>query len=246
MNRETARQEIRSRISCKDFLEKSKSGLFCCPFCGSGNGPSGTGALKVYEDTNTWTCFSCHKSGDVIDLYQQAHGVGFNEALSLLAQEIGLTIDKPEIYEVRKNAARKAADSPADAPNDEKSKITHLDIKSRQKAAESQTEAYADYTAYFEQCRQRLEDPAAIDYLRMRGICYSTAAAYGIGFDPAADPANAPGATGSEYKPHPAPRIIIPTHPGHYIGRSIDPTMQKFQKLNSNFLREWDDSLILL
>lgn len=241
MNRETARQEIRSRISCKDFLEKSKNGFYCCPFCPSGHGPNGTGALKLY-DTNTWTCFSCHKSGDVIDLYQQANNVGYNEALSLMAQEIGLTIDKPEVYggkytsaesTAHRNTARNAPDSPADALNGEKGKITHLDNKSRQKAAESQTEAYADYTAYFEQCRQRLEDPAAIDYLRMRGISYSTAAAYGIGFDPAADPASAPGATGSEYKPHPAPRIIIPTHPGHYIGRSIDPTMQKFQKLNS-------------
>ena len=163
MNRETARQEIRSRISCKDFLEKSKNGLYCCPFCESGNGPNGTGALKVY-DTNTWTCFSCHKSGDVIDLYQQANNVGYNEALSLMAQEIGLTIDKPEVYSGKytsaesadhRNTARNAPDSPADAPNDEKGKITHLDNKSRQKAAESQTEAHADYTAYFEQCRQR-------------------------------------------------------------------------------------------
>jgi replicative DNA helicase len=38
---------------------------------------------------------------------------------------------------------------------------------------------------------------------------------------------------GDEYKPHPAPRIIIPTCDGHYIGRSIDPNTPKaFAKMN--------------
>lgn len=92
MDRETARQEVRSRISCKDYLTKSKSGLYDCPYCGSGSGPHGTGALKVY-DTNTWYCHACHKGGDVIDLYQRETGADYNTALSLLAQEIGVTID---------------------------------------------------------------------------------------------------------------------------------------------------------
>lgn len=92
MDRETARQEIRNRIRCQTYLKKSKSGLFECPYCGSGTKRHKTGALKVY-DTNTWTCHACHKSGDVIDLYREQTGADYNTALSLLAQEIGITID---------------------------------------------------------------------------------------------------------------------------------------------------------
>ena len=110
MDRETARQEIRSRISCKDYLTKSKSGLYCCPFCRSGTGSHGTGALKVY-DTNTWTCHSCKRSGDVIDLYQQATGADYNTALSLLADEIGVTIDP-----YRPTAAADFAPAPKNDP----------------------------------------------------------------------------------------------------------------------------------
>ena len=92
LDRDRARQEIRTRISCKDYLVKSKAGLYECPYCGSGNGPHGTGALKVY-DTNTWHCFACQKSGDVIDLFRRETGADYNTALSLMAQEIGITID---------------------------------------------------------------------------------------------------------------------------------------------------------
>ena len=59
--------------------------------------------------------------------------------------------------------------------------------------------------------------------MQARGIRPATAAACNIGFDPAADPANVPGATGDEYKPYPTPRIIIPCTKDFYIARSIDP-----------------------
>ena len=101
MERENAIREIRRRVKCTDYLTKSKSGLYCCPFCGSGDGPKETGGLKYYPDTNTWTCFACKGkgepkySGDVFDLYQQATGADFNTALTLLAQEAGIVIDAP-------------------------------------------------------------------------------------------------------------------------------------------------------
>ena len=218
MDRETARQEIRTRINCKDYLTKSKSGLYDCPYCGSGSGAHGTGALKVY-DTNTWYCHACHKSGDVIDLYQQETGADYNTALSLLAQEIGVTIDP-----YRPDARADFAPAPQNAPtggrrsdfNGQGDVNTPPAAKAPQSGAESPTEATADYTAYYRECRQRLNDPAAAEYLQRRGISLDTAAAYWIGYDPAADPANAPGAGADTQKPHPCPRLIIPTSAGHY------------------------------
>lgn len=224
MDREQARQEIRSRISCKDYLTKSKSGLYCCPYCGSGTGTHGTGALKLYS-TNTWTCHACKKSGDVIDLYQQQTGADYNTALSLLADEIGITIDP-----YRPAAAADFAPAPkndrTERPQSDFNGAGNIkpldDAKSPQRGAETPTEGNIDFTAYYQECRERLTDPAAAAYLQSRGISLETAAAYWIGYDPAADPAQSN---------RPCPRLIIPTSKAHYIGRRIDG-QKDFAKLN--------------
>lgn len=241
MDRESARQEIRSRIKCADYLRKSKgANMYCCPFCGSGTGPHGTGALKVYN-TNTWTCHACKKSGDVIDIYRQQNGLDYNTALSLMAGRIGITIDayNPAAEAGFVTAPRKMhAERPTSDFNGEADINAQTDTKTQQRAAETQIEGTADYTAYYEECRRKITDPAAAAYLQSRGISTETAAAYWIGYDPAADPANAPGATKNDelfgvYKPHKCPRIIIPTSRAHYIGRSIDPEGPKeYSKLN--------------
>lgn len=236
MERETARQEIRSRIKCTDYLTKSKSGLYCCPHCGSGTGTNGTGAVKYYPDTNTYFCHACKTSGDVIDLYQLETGADYNTALSLLAQEIGIDIDP-----YRPTAAEDFATAPKnDRTGGRRSDFggqgnteTHPEPKSAGEAVKTPKTANADFTGYYQECRERLTDPAAVAYLQRRGIDPATAAAYWIGFDPAADPANAPGAGADAAKPHPCPRIIIPTSKAHYIGRSIDPATPKaFSKMN--------------
>lgn len=212
MDRETARQEIRRRISCTAYLEKSKSGMYCCPFCGSGKGTHGTGAVKVY-DTNTWTCHSCKKSGDVFDLMQEHFDTDFNGALAMAASELGIEIE-----------SYKASESPY-SHGRKKNDISHgVTDKAAEKAP--CRPAQTDYTAYYDECAGRLiNSPEAIAYLQERGISAGTAAALHVGYDPEADPA------GSGHK---APRIIMPTTAGHYAARSIDPNMPKaYRKMNN-------------
>ena len=207
MDRETARQEIRRQVSCKKYLRKSRGGQYICPFCGSGTGNHATGALSLYE-TNTWHCFSCDRSGDVIDLYRQDTGADFPTALSLLADEAGIIIDE---Y------------TPASPQADFKEQGQDNKPAANKSPAEA-TENPTDYTPYYLQCRERITDPAAADYLKNRGISTDTAKAYYLGFDPQADPAGTN---------HPCPRLIIPTSKAHYIGRSTDPnTPPAFQKMN--------------
>lgn len=250
--RENARQEICTRIKCTDYLEKSKSGLFCCPFCGSGHGKNATGALKYYPATNTVCCFGrCAKdtggkgkSYDVIDLYRQKTGADYNTALEVLAQEIGFSLDPAdheriengikEHYKImeKQTTAQNAPNSPTEPQNPEKDiNAPETDKNSNTGKIEGDKPA-ADYTKYYEICRARLEDPAALSYLSARGISKETAAACGIGFDPAADPANAPGAGDKDRKPHPCPRIIIPTTPAHYVGRRTDGGTE-YAKINA-------------
>lgn len=214
MEREQARQEVRSRISCTEYLTKSKGGLFCCPVCGSGTGKNKTGAVKYYQETNTWHCFSCNRTGDVIDLYQLKTGADYNTALSLMAEEIGIVIDqyRPAYIEAQKR--------PKTGEKVQGSINTQPTAKSPENGPETPIEA--DYTAYYQECRQRLNDPAAIAYLESRGISKATAAAYWIGFDPEADPAQSN---------HPCPRLIIPTSKAHYIGRRTDGRAE-YAKIN--------------
>ena len=224
MDREQAKQEIRRQVSCEPFLTKAPQGNYICPFCGSGTHESKTGALAYYPKTNTWYCHACKESGDVIDLFRQTTGADYNTALSLMAEEIGTTIDAYSPATGHETGEYIQADKkPLPRPKPPE--------KGEKAATEPTTEPTADYTAYYKQCRRQLNDPAAVAYLQGRCISVDTAAAYWIGYDPQADPASAPGGNG-EAK-HPCPRIIIPTSKGHYVGRSIDPkTPAAFSKMN--------------
>ena len=192
---------------------------YICPLCGHGNGGDGIAHNPKSKDPGALHCFGCDFSGDVIALYQEDTGKSFAEALDDLSWEIGIDIDKYNPTE----AAREAFSEPLeDSPTE------------RKKTAENGNQSpERDFTAYYMECLGRLDDPAALEYLKSRGISYETAAAVGIGYDPAADPAGAPGATGNEYKAHPLPRLIIPTGKGNYATRSIEPaTEKKYQKMN--------------
>jgi replicative DNA helicase len=179
-------------------LRRSKKGNYICPSCHSGENAHQTGAVKYYADTNTFYCHACGKSGDIFDLVQLTTGKGFAEAFNILVDELGLVIDS--------NPGRQATQ---DRP--------------RQTAPqEAKEEPQADYTAYYQECADRLkESKEAIAYLTRRKVLNS-ALYYGFGFDPAADPANAPGAAADARKPHPCPRIIIPCGKSFYVGRRID------------------------
>ncbi len=208
-----ALEQIKDGLQCSQFLEKSKgSSMYVCPFCGSGTGRNGTGALKIYP-TNTWYCHACNEKGDVLDLIQKVYGLNFNDALEKAADMMGIQYDHGTALDgARMNFKNKGV----------------------LKSAEGQeTQNRADYTTYYEACRERLSDPAAISYLKARGISPELAELAGLGFDPEADPASAPGAMPGAKKLHPVPRIIIPTAKAHYVGRSIDPNTEKvYRKMN--------------
>lgn len=218
MNRDEAREIIKRDLSCTAYLERSKNGLYCCPICGSGHGSNGSGAVKYYQDSNTWYCHACNQGGDIIDAYMLQTGEDHNAALSFLAARAGITID------ARPTAAQDFTESPQSDFYGEKVKQDSQQQQAAKIENKGRTEVIpADYTAYYEQCRGRVTNPAALSYLEARGISIDTIIKYNIGFDPEADPAGAPGATGDSYKAHPTPRVIIPCTKDFYIARSIDP-----------------------
>lgn len=229
MNRETARQEIRARISCADYLEKSQNGMYCCPFCGSGTGPNKSGALKLYE-TNTFNCFSCGRSGDVIDLVEEKNGISYSEALSLLADQIGITIDRYQLaggghFGSFQKTAR--AEAPESAENGSGNIKTLPGSESQQNGPQAPQEAAADYSGYYQACRARLNDPDALNYLNGRGISRETAETYWIGYDPEW---RSKTALAAGKNPPASPRIIIPSSRSHYVARDIRRNLPKEQR----------------
>lgn len=201
MTRDQAKEEIRSRVKCTEYLRRSKKGNYICPSCRSGENAHQTGAVKYYAQTNTFYCHACGKGGDIFDLVQLTTGKGFAEVFNILADELGLVIDS--------NPGRPATQG---KPRQTVNQATE---------EKEQAEPQADYSAYYQECADRLkESKEAIDYLTRRKV-RDSALFYGLGFDPAADPGHAPGAAADAPKQNPCPRIIIPCGKSFYMGRSI-------------------------
>ena len=204
------------------YLHKAKKGGYICPHCGSGeNGNNNTGAVKYYPKTRTASCHICGKKVDAIDMRMKDKGCDFMEAVKELAAENGITIDE--------SSKNYTSSKPAPAADNAPAKTSSLSVEPAQDTPKH------DFMPYYTSCMEALKHSAdAQAYLSKRGISLETALAHYVGFDAAADPASAPGAMGSEYKPHPVPRIIIPSSKEHYVGRSIDPNTNKgFAKMNN-------------
>lgn len=233
MNRSDAAREVKSRYA--EYLQPAKKRIagkptYICPLCQNGTGKDGDGmSIDPKGDGTQLKCFKCGFYGDIVDLYQQQHNCDAATAFNALYDRFGIVIDKNDHVE-----------RPQTAANDPQ----RVNIPpAQEKPAERLTEAAEgkpDFTAYYRACKERMNDPAAQEYLAFRGISPDTAARFWIGYDPAADPASAPGAMGNEYKPHPCPRLIIPFDRSHYMGRSIlEETPKAYKKLNN---KQTDDS----
>jgi replicative DNA helicase len=249
MDRKKARDYIKVNVDCRQFLEKSKYGNYCCPFCGSGTGPNGTGALKYNEKANNVFCFSCQQAGDhardVFDIYQKINDVDYNTALKDLAEYAGITIDTEnysfpenpaEAFKenIQQNNTQERQNEPQSDETPTSDKLPAEEGKARDRGAQDFTGALSetkpDYTRYYYRCSAQLNDPRAVSYLKARGLSLKVAQCCGIGFDPQADLANCPGGVG--VLKHPCPRIIIPTSDSQYIGRRIDG-IKDYAKMNS-------------
>lgn len=215
MNRDQAKEFIKENWKMLYPAAADGKGIIC-PLCGHGTHGDGIVRNPKSEDPNGLKCFGCGFSGDVLSLVQTEMNMDYSEALQYAADQLYITIEN----------------TPYNPPQEPR-KVQ--EVQEPTQAQEKQEEpAQADYTEYYKACRERLADPRAVSYLQGRGISIETATAYWLGFDPAADPANAPGADDHAQKLHPAPRIIIPTNAAHYVGRAIDPaTPGRYAKMNA-------------
>ena len=137
--------------------------MFCCPVCGSGCGPNGTGAVHYYANSRRWYCHRCRTLVHIFTVYELEHGVDFNAALRALAERLGTAVEPYSTKPARKCPPALAPMQSGSAPK--------------------------DLSDYFAECRARLHDAVAVSFLSGRGISVETAESCGLGFDPRADPA---------------------------------------------------------
>lgn len=85
---------VKSRINIIDivgeYVKLTKAGSrfkACCPFH-----QEKTPSFVVNEDRQTYHCFGCGQGGDVFSFVMEMEGVGFREALMLLAEKAGVEI----------------------------------------------------------------------------------------------------------------------------------------------------------
>lgn len=165
MDREKARQQLRECL--RDYVErvteKSKSGLYVCPICGSGKGKNGTGAFSVDKSGEAWHCFSCNAGGDIFDLYGSIHGLtDYISQLKGLCDEYGITLDGSE--------------------GDCAVNHNHTETEQKQTASNAGEKSKAeDLTAYFRECVERL---GKTDYFEKRGLSKKTIRKHLLGYDP--------------------------------------------------------------
>lgn len=154
MDREQARREVNSH-PLTDYigLERSRSGMYVCPACGSGTHSHGTGALKLYPD-NRVCCYSAgcelgDKGQDTLGALRIIWQCSENEVFDRL----GIALDG--------NTGR----------SHQTPRISQIEQGS------------ADYTGFYEKAhRSLLESPEALSYLHGRGISDDSIERFNLGY----------------------------------------------------------------
>lgn len=153
-------QEVIDRICEKDllsflegeglsFIKKGAEYWCCCPFHGEK-----TASFKVSPSRNTYHCFGCGESGNIISYVMKMRGLRFFEAVEFLADKFGIE------YEKREETAEEM----------------------EERFRKERTMMVNDIALKF--FRSQLQAPAARDYIKMRGWSDKAVEDFAIGYAP--------------------------------------------------------------
>lgn len=162
----TEDEKSRLKARLKDYLEKvteasprAGAGMYVCPLCGSGKGEHGTGALKLYTETDTFSCYSCHIGGDIFNLVAALHNLDgkrdFNKAGEIIREALSMSSTDYTHTTQHKPLPPKPAQPKQEQPK-------------------------ADYSRYIEACCKAVKDT---DYLAKRGLTPETVKRFRLGYD---------------------------------------------------------------
>src|ERR1044071_6565272 len=90
----------------QDYVQLKKKGanwMACCPFH-----KEKTPSFSVSPTKEIFYCFGCHKGGDVFNFVKQIEGVGFGDAIKIVADRIGMPLPKmvdDERFQIKRQEA---------------------------------------------------------------------------------------------------------------------------------------------
>ena len=84
--------QVKASVTVRQLLEYNgvfvnRHGFCVCPLHGDRDA-----SLKVYGGERGWTCYGCHKGGDVINLAKELYGLKLSDAIRRLDSEFGLNL----------------------------------------------------------------------------------------------------------------------------------------------------------
>lgn len=100
-------QVIREKINLREYMERdgisfkntNQGGVGLCPFH-----KEKTPSFNVFNDTQSYYCFGCHKHGSIIDYVMEREGMDFKTAITSLAERFNISLQmSPKEEEFRKN-----------------------------------------------------------------------------------------------------------------------------------------------
>jgi len=143
--------ELARDLAGCEFSSRGADDLWaCCPFH-----TEDTPSFHVRPHLGMYKCFGCGESGDVFSFVQRVHGVGFREALQLLAERAGVTLGS----------------------------LTPEEVQAQTRARRLK-EALVASGEIFSRGLQEVSDNPALDYMSARGFQPETLAAFDVGFVP--------------------------------------------------------------
>ena len=146
-----ARIDIVELIDARVPLKKGgKDHVACCPFH-----DEKTPSFTVSQVKQFYHCFGCGAHGSAINFLMEYDRLGFREAVTELADKVGLQVP-----------------TTTQAPED----------KLRKQRVQMLTETMQSAVRHYQQCLK--ESPKAIEYLKQRGIIGRTAARFSLGYAP--------------------------------------------------------------
>jgi DNA primase len=152
-------EEIKQRLPLEEYIGRmvdlkraGRTYKACCPFHAEK-----TPSFVVFPHTQTWHCFgSCGDGGDIFSFVQKREGLGFAEALQLLARQAGVELE---------------AESPEQhSQRTERDKYLAI------------CAAAADL--FQEWLRERPDAQLCRDYIAKRGLSAETVSKFGLGYAP--------------------------------------------------------------
>lgn len=154
-------QEIKKRIEITDFireyLQLKKVGINYsapCPFH-----EEKTPSFMVSAERQSFKCFGCGESGDVISFYQKIEGLSFPEAIKLLGERTGVEV-------------RFKSKEASDKEKTVRDKIFRINLLAAK---------------FFKLKLTSAPGKVALSYLKNRGLSIETIEKYKVGFAPAGD-----------------------------------------------------------